>query len=439
MKNIYWILSLFALTILGSCKETIDPQTEQEKLNSIAEDYVILSLNLGKYDENYIDAYFGPKVYQEKAESQSIKLDSIRRVSKEILHELRSIQQTQYNVYRIHNLQTFLESMIKYADMLAGADTDFDTESEAFYGVKAPHFDNDYYADINRKIDSLLPKTEGNVSERYEQMKSAFIVPEHKVSDVFNLAIAEARERTKSRIELPKDEQFNVEYVKGKSWGAYNWFQGGSHSLIQVNTELPFPVNNALRLACHEGYPGHHVFHSLIEDIYVKQKSWLEYSVYPLFSPLSLISEGTANTAQYIAFPEDEAVKFEIEVLLPAAGLDTVGYRDYLAVNELLGELAPISADVARSYLDGALSRKQAVEFLTTYGCRSRKRAEMNLDFYEIYRSYIVNYAVGEDIVKNYIAHVCQGPKNTVKGRWDAFYGLISVPVMPKDLDQYVK
>ena len=44
--------------------------------------------------------------------------------------------------------------------------------------------------------------------------------------------------------------------------------------------------------------------------------------VYPLFSPQSLIAEGTANYGIQVTFPGDERVEFEEKVLFPAAGLD---------------------------------------------------------------------------------------------------------------------
>jgi len=76
-------------------------------------------------------------------------------------------------------------------------------------------------------------------------------------------AIEEGRKRTLKYIPLPKEENFVVEYVKNKPWGAYNWYKGNSFSVIQVNTDLPVYIDRAIDLACHEGYPGHHVYNLL--------------------------------------------------------------------------------------------------------------------------------------------------------------------------------
>ena len=109
-------------------------------------------------------------------------------------------------------------------------------------------------------------------------------------------------------------EHFTVEYVTNKSWSGYNWYQGGFRSLIQVNTDLPIYIDRAVDLACHEGYPGHHVYNALLEQHLVKARGWLEFSVYPLFSPQSLIAEGTANYGIEVAFPGRDRIAFEQEV-----------------------------------------------------------------------------------------------------------------------------
>ncbi|HEY7162245.1 MAG TPA: hypothetical protein VH815_13345, partial [Acidobacteriota bacterium] len=44
----------------------------------------------------------------------------------------------------------------------------------------------------------------------------------------------------------------------------------GYRSIIQVNTDLPVTIDRAIDLACHEGYPGHHVLNLLIEKNLVR-------------------------------------------------------------------------------------------------------------------------------------------------------------------------
>ena len=94
-----------------------------------------------------------------------------------------------------------------------------------------------------------------------------------------------------------------VEMVSGNPWGAYNWYQGGYQGLIQVETSRPKTVYSAPTLGCHEGYPGHHTFSSLLEKNYLQDRGWVEFSIFPLFSPMAIIFEGTGDLAESIAFP----------------------------------------------------------------------------------------------------------------------------------------
>ena len=73
-------------------------------------------------------------------------------------------------------------------------------------------------------------------------------------------------------IKLPEIEKFDIEFVSDKSWGAYNWYKGNNYSLIQINTDLPVQIYRAVYGVAHEGYPGHHVFNTLLEKNFVKEK-----------------------------------------------------------------------------------------------------------------------------------------------------------------------
>ena len=70
---------------------------------------------------------------------------------------------------------------------------------------------------------------------------------------MFKTAIAACRARTMAHLTLPPGERFDLEYVKGTSWNAYNWYKGSYHSLIQVNLDFPIVIDRAIQLACHEG------------------------------------------------------------------------------------------------------------------------------------------------------------------------------------------
>ena len=144
------------------------------------------------------------------------------------------------------------------------------------------------------------------------------MIPPDRLDAVFQAAIAECRRRTPGHLTLPPGERFTVDYVTDKPWSGYNWYQGGFASLIEVNTDLPVYIDRAIDLACHEGYPGHHVYNALLEQHLVEQRGWVEFSVYPLFSPQSLIAEGTANYGIEVAFSDAERRAVRARDAVPA-------------------------------------------------------------------------------------------------------------------------
>src|SRR4051794_2177632 len=152
-----------------------------------------------------------------------------------------------------------------------------------------------------------------------------------------------------------RGEKFTVEYVTNKSWSGYNWYQGGFRSLIQVNTDLPIYIDRAVDLACHEGYPGHHVYNALLEQHLVRDRGWVEFTIYPLFSPQSLIAEGTANYGIDVAFPGDARIAFERDVLFPIAGLDPSQASAYAQLRTLVDRVSYAGNEAARRYLNGEI------------------------------------------------------------------------------------
>jgi hypothetical protein len=226
-----------------------------------------------------------------------------------------------------------------------------------------------------------------------------------------------------------------VEYVTNKPWGGYNWYKGNSYSVIQINTDIPTYIDRAVGLAAHEGYPGHHVYNTLLERNLVRQRGWVEFTVYPLFSPESPIAEGTANYGIKMVLPGDSRIKFEKEVLFPIAGIDTSGAAKYYEVDRLVDELGYAGIEAARSYLNGDWDKETTIEWLQQYLLMTRERAMLRLDFIEKYRSYTVNYEVGTKIIKNYIERNGGTADNPTK-RWELFEKIISTPQTPSGLQE---
>ena len=398
-------------------------------MNAIAESYVKLVLSVGQHDANYVDAYYGPAAWKAWADSAKLSFDEILRRADAAISELGPPAQGEdVPSLRQRYLRTQLGALRARVRMLQGQRFTFDEESKALYDAVAPTHDDAHFQRVIDTLDRLLPGT-GPVPDRMEAFRRAFVIPREKLDAVFTAAIAECKRRTEQRLVLPPDERFTVESVVDKPWSGYNWYQGNYRSLIQVNVELPIYIDRAVDLACHEGYPGHHVYNALLEQRLVRERGWWEYSVYPLFSPQSLIAEGSANYGIEMAFPDDERVAYEKAVLFPLAGLDASRAGDYYAVQALMRELTYAGNEAARRYLNGQITAEQAADWLVRYSLSSPERARQRVRFFDTYRSYVINYNLGQDLVKAYVERA-----PTTAERWRRFGDLLSTPRLPSDL-----
>ena len=281
------------------------PATQGSSMDTIAEQYVKLVLAMGQHDADYVDAYYGPQEWKKDAETTKLDLDAIgsraRALTADLDREGQSGQPArgggasdEMSRLRLQYLERQLSALSARVRILKGERFSFDEESKALYDAVAPTYPESHFQEILERLEKRFPGT-GPLVERYAGYRRAFIIPRDKLDPVFQRAIQACRERTLQHVKLPAGEEFTVGYVTNKSWSGYNWYQGSYRSLIQVNTDLPIYVDRAIDLACHEGYPGHHVYNALLEKSLVKDRGWIEYTVYPLFSPQSLIAEGTAN------------------------------------------------------------------------------------------------------------------------------------------------
>jgi hypothetical protein len=414
-------------------------------MDTIAEQYVKLVLALGQHDKDYVDAYYGPPEWKQDAAGAKVDLDTIasraRALATEVGRQSSSTQSPSRSGngqddemmrLRVQYLERQLSALSARVRMLKGERLSFDDESQALYDAVAPTFPESHFQQILDRLEKRFPGS-GPLAERYDAFRRSFVIPREKLDPVFQRAIQTCRERTLQHITLPPEEKFAVEYVTNKSWSGYNWYQGGYRSLIQVNTDLPIFIDRAIDLACHEGYPGHHVYNALLEKHLVKDRGWMEFTVYPLFSPQSLIAEGTANFGIDVAFPGKDRVEFERTVLFPAAGLDASRAAEYYDVQALVDQLSYAGNEAARRYINKQIDAAQAAAWLERYALTQHDRARQRVRFFDQYRSYVINYNLGKDMVSRYIESR-GGTADAPAKRWAEFERLMSSPRLPSGL-----
>src|SRR4029079_14536779 len=105
-------------------------------------------------------------------------------------------------------------------------------------------------------------------------------------------------------------------------------------------------------------------------------------------------------------------------------------YEDVLA---LADRLSYAGNEAARRYIDGEIDRDTAADWLERYALYSPARARQRVRFVEQYRSYVINYNLGKDMVRRHI-EALGGHALDPARRWQLFEELISSPRLPSSL-----
>lgn len=411
--------ALGALLLLGlsGCRSSAPAAPT---LDDLAQKYIVLTRDLGDRDPDSLDFYAGsgnPADTPKSAPGDASLHDravalrtALSSLPEESSRKVMLLGQVDALAARIEQLQ--------------GKSRSFDDESRTYFGVVAAH-DTDAAARqaIRSKIATLVGGP-ANSAAAYAKYDAQFAVPADHVPAVMNAALEQCRAATASHMVLPASEHVDVEYVTHKPWSAFSRYKGKAHSVIQVNMDYPLTVDRILNLACHEGYPGHHVFNSVRDQTLAVLAQHAEFLVQPTFSPQSYVSEAAASYAPSM-IPDSERLHIERDILLPLAGLKgspDIGH--YLEVQKLIEQLHTAEPSIARDYLDGHLEFARATDALERE--LLMQHGETALLYLNEYRSYVLAYTLGSDDVRAMIE--AGDPGESV--RWDRYVNIMMNPVV---------
>jgi hypothetical protein len=403
-------------------------------IDSISQEFVKLGLKFGTYDKDYVDAYYGQTDLKTIAEMSSISLEQIISKSKELMESMESVDSLEEeNIF--FKRKTFLSKQLRAlhyrARIVNGELFSFDEEARLLYDTKVPKFEENHFQSILSGLDELLPG-EGDIHTRFDNYEVKFNIPKDKFESAFRITIDEARRRTNNNLELNTNENFKVKYVSNKPWKAFNWYKGNFQSLIEINTDLPLRNSDLINLASHEGYPGHHVHLSMIDEELVSKRGWNEFTLIALYSPMGFLAEGIGNFGIQVAFPNDEREIFEKETIAPMLGFDPVELDEFHEIRKYSKELQFASIEVARRFIDNQFTIEEAAKWLQNNSTSNDKSAPQLMKFIENYRSYVINYSLGEKVVEEFVNR--NGGKEDLDKRWELHKYLMSTPLTAYDI-----
>lgn len=314
--------------------------------------------------------------------------------------------------------------------MLLGEKFSFAEEARLLFDFEPHKADFAEFDLMLTRLDEIVPGS-GDLYDRVSLLRAGVVIPKDKLDSVLRRAIEECRQRTIRYFDLPEDEQFQLEYVSGVTWSGFLEYVGNNKSLMSINTDVPMTLSMAIHLACHEGYPGHHLYSLLADQRFLKKLSWIEFHLLPTYTPAMPIIEGTAEYGPSLVFSDDENVAFQRDVLAPIAGIDPKNveiWNDFQMVHDQFEDHA--WGAIAQQYLDGEISRDEAIRGCIKYGLYSPKEADRKVRIIEEVGSYVLNYSLGEDAVSTYI----ESHGDAYADKWAAFKELIDELPTASDL-----
>ena len=86
-----------------------------------------------------------------------------------------------------------------------------------------------------------------------------------------------------------------------------------------------------------------------------------------------------------------------------------------------------------RGLVNGTMTAADAAAYIEKYAMYAPERAKQRVRFIEQYRSYVINYNLGKDMVMRYVESQSGGGTDAAR-RWDVFSRLLSSPRLPSGL-----
>jgi hypothetical protein len=310
----------------------------------------------------------------------------------------------------------------------------FDEECRALFGAVPPVHEEAHFEQVTAELERLLPGEEA-LAARFLAYRARFTIRSREFKKALRATIDEYRRRTRACLPLPGGEDFELEFVRGKPWTAWLTYQGRGRSLAQVCSDAPYTVAEVTRLVAHELYPGHHTHLVLLERDKLLTRKWMEFCVLPLYSPLALVAEGIAEYAcKDLMISCEGDLAFQQRVLFPLTAAEPGEAERYYRVMSLKDRLDWVPVEAARRYLDDRLNRAEVLEwFRRQYALATPGYATSTMRFIEQYRSYVVCYPLGRDMIRNHIERRCGSGSDPTR-RWQVLHELLCTPQTPSGL-----
>jgi hypothetical protein len=275
---------------------------------------------------------------------------------------------------------------------------------EACYGVRPQWVDEGRFADAHRRLDAVLPGS-GPIGERLIAWREAQAVPTEKVGAAVASMADDLRARTQRLFGLPDGEHVDFDLTTDKPWSGFNYYLGDLRSRVSINVDLPVLSPSLAHLVAHEAYPGHHTEHTRKEAGLVRQRRWLEETIFLVGTPQCLVAEGLADLAIEVAVSADahEQAAFSASHLRPLGiAYDAEVAAEVAVASEGLGK---VRGNVGLLLHERGGDVDDAVSYLERWSLLPRNRASKSVEFFvdATWRAYMTCYVEGLPLCRSFV------------------------------------
>ncbi len=375
----------------------------------IATDYILLGLRLDQHMPGLVDGYYGPADLKAR-----VDIDQLR-APRRLIDDVASLRETVgvevADPDRRAWLIAQLDALDGHARALAGEPLPYIAYVERCMGFAPRRHAEREFDEAVSAIDAILPGP-GSIAERLEAWDRELAIPVENIPLVATWLIERFRERAARDFGLPDGESIRLEIVRDQPWIAYNTFEGGGRSRVDINVDLPVTAPDLIVTIAHEAYPGHHLEYAWKETELVERLHRLEASMILTNTPEGPVSEGLARYGTRLASPLDERAGLIVE-LFERAGMAQAADRAVASETAekavaLRGprEVLEAAVDEAalRRHADGA-SHEEALAYLRDVGRYPADVAAKRVEFIEdpLSRLYVFAYEEGEALVARWV------------------------------------
>lgn len=402
--------------------------------SGLVERYIVLGLSIGRHIPGFVDAYYGPPELEARVDAAPITApEELVASARSLLGDLDAglplgsadgtdgTSEERASRRRWIRAQTI--GLLTSARILAGEQIAYADEVEACYGVRPTRVPEEEILEAHRNLDQVMPGS-GSLADRLIAWRESQAVSRELLEPAVRSLADDLQERTDKMFGLPEGESVEFVFVTNEPWSGFNYYLGGLRSRVAINLDLPVLSTSLAHLVAHESYPGHHTEHTRKEIGLVRNRHWLEESIFLVGTPQCLLAEGLADLGLEIVMGRrpERLVAEHLHPLGIAYDADTVA-----VVAEAGEALSAVRANAAFRLHEDHADPEVVTDEIARLGLMQRERAAKSVEFLmdPTWRSYISCYVEGLPLCRRF-----------TQGQPGRFEKLISEQCVPSELDR---